>query len=297
MRACTPTPGAGGRVPTIGDLASRLTLAASRRPAQPGRPARRVPVPRRAAMWPSRRAGSTTCGCAGSVTRGLRHVSTSAMPMVDTVLSVEDVKVTFPSRHGDVRAVDGVSLEMRPGEVVALVGESGCGKTTLIRSLLGLEPSPPEADRFDGRSVDYENRRNCASLRRRMQMVFQDPTGALNPRHTVYEAVAEGIRIHGIRGNEPALVADAAPRRAAAAATLHRPLSPRDLGRSAPARPDRRGDRARAAVAACRRTGGVARRGGEILALLRSLVDEPDCRSSPSRTISGWHGPSPTASP
>jgi len=127
------------------------------------------------------------------------------------LLALDDVKVTFNTRRGVVRAVDGVSLEIRRGDVLALVGESGCGKTTLIRSILGLEPRSAGTITFDGRQID-RRQRGLRALRRRAQMVFQDPTGALNPRHTVYEAVAEGIRIHKIRGNEPELVAGALSR-------------------------------------------------------------------------------------
>jgi oligopeptide/dipeptide ABC transporter ATP-binding protein len=119
--------------------------------------------------------------------------------------------VTFNTRRGILRAVDGVSLEVQPGEVVALVGESGCGKTTLIRSILGLEPRSGGSITFNGRSVD-SRQRGLRTLRRQVQMVFQDPTGALNPRHTIYEAVAEGIRIHRITGNEPELVTSALSR-------------------------------------------------------------------------------------
>jgi oligopeptide/dipeptide ABC transporter ATP-binding protein len=129
----------------------------------------------------------------------------------DPVLRVHDVHVTFVSRRGDVRAVDGVSLDVAPGEVLALVGESGCGKTTLLRSLLGLEPITSGSVSFDGRPIDY-GKRSLREFRRRAQMVFQDPTGALNPRQTVYEAVAEGIRIHGISGDERQLVAGALSR-------------------------------------------------------------------------------------
>jgi peptide/nickel transport system ATP-binding protein len=127
------------------------------------------------------------------------------------LLELDEVKVTFNTRRGVVRAVDGVSLTVRRGEVLALVGESGCGKTTLIRSILGLEPRSSGTIAFDGRQIGRQQR-GLRALRRRAQMVFQDPTGALNPRHTVYEAVAEGIRIHGIRGNEPQLVAGALSR-------------------------------------------------------------------------------------
>ncbi len=131
--------------------------------------------------------------------------------MDDELLALRDVAVTFSSRRGTVRAVDGVSLDVRPGEVLALVGESGCGKTTLIRAILGLEPMSAGAIEFQGKSVD-QRQRTLRGLRRRVQMIFQDPTGALNPRHTVYESVAEGIRIHGVEGAEPELVAGALAR-------------------------------------------------------------------------------------
>ena len=131
--------------------------------------------------------------------------------MTQPLLRLEDVKVTFSSRRGTVRAVDGVSLDVRGGEVLALVGESGCGKTTLIRAILGLEPIAAGTIAFDGKLVEQQQR-GLRALRRRVQMVFQDPTGALNPRHTVYEAVAEGIRINKLPGSEPQLVASAMSR-------------------------------------------------------------------------------------
>ncbi len=129
------------------------------------------------------------------------------------LLRLSDVHVTFPagSRPGIVRAVDGVDLTVHAGEVLALVGESGCGKTTLIRSVLGLEPIASGTIEFDGEEVTF-GRGVLRRLRRGVQMIFQDPSGALNPRQTIYEAVAEGIRIHGVPGREIDLVADALSR-------------------------------------------------------------------------------------
>ena len=198
---------------------------------------------------------------------------TSALPMVDVVLTAEDVHVTFPSRHGVVRAVDGVSLEVRRGEVVALVGESGCGKTTLLRALLGLEPVTAGSVSFDDRPVDYRDRRMLRQLRRRIQMVFQDPTGALNPRHTVYEAVAEGVRIHAIPGDERAVVADALGRAGLRPAERFIGRYPHEISG---------GQRQRVLIAvspvlllADEPVASLdASIRGEILALLRSLVDE-----------------------
>lgn len=131
--------------------------------------------------------------------------------MSDALLRIDGVEVTFGTNRGLVRAVDGVTLEVGAGEVVALVGESGCGKTTLIRSVLGLERVSAGAITFAGEPVRH-SQRALRALRQKAQMVFQDPSGALNPRHTIYEAVAEGIRIHRLRGDESARVAEALSR-------------------------------------------------------------------------------------
>ena len=121
------------------------------------------------------------------------------------VVEVDDLHVTFRGRLGLVaglagkkaalsRAVDGVSFELRRGEVLALAGESGCGKTTTARAIMGLQPVDSGRILFEGEPLP----RNLKSYRRRVQMVFQDPTGTLNPRQTIYEIVAEGLRIHHI---------------------------------------------------------------------------------------------------
>ncbi|MGW4006776.1 ABC transporter ATP-binding protein, partial [Streptomyces nigra] len=130
-----------------------------------------------------------------------------------TLLSARDLHVTFPGRHGapPARAVDGVELDIGAGEIVALVGESGCGKTTLARALLGLVRPTSGRVVFDGEEV-RPDARALKAYRRRVQLVLQDPTGSLNPRHTVYEAVAEGLRIHGYTGDERAAVAEALSR-------------------------------------------------------------------------------------
>ncbi|MFD7964840.1 ABC transporter ATP-binding protein [Streptomyces zaomyceticus] len=130
-----------------------------------------------------------------------------------SLLSARGLHVTFPGRRGapPARAVDGVDLDIGAGEIVALVGESGCGKTTLARSLLGLVRPTSGTVAFDGRPLSY-SAGALKAYRKRAQLVLQDPSGSLNPRHTVYDAVAEGLRIHGFAGDEREAVAGALAR-------------------------------------------------------------------------------------
>jgi peptide/nickel transport system ATP-binding protein len=122
----------------------------------------------------------------------------------DPVLSARELVVEFAARRRSdpgARAVDGVNLDIERGEIVALVGESGCGKTTLARTLMGLERPARGEVRFRGEPLSYRMRA-LRRYRRAVQLVLQDPMGSLNPHHTVYEAVAEGVRIHRLPDEE-----------------------------------------------------------------------------------------------
>ena len=119
------------------------------------------------------------------------------------LLRVEDLKVHFPVNHGlfgrghlPVRAVDGVSFEMRAGGTVGVVGESGCGKTTLGRAIVRLVPPTSGRILFGGVDLAPLSQRQLRPLRRQFQMVFQDPFGSLNPRMTVEAILSEALEIH-----------------------------------------------------------------------------------------------------
>ncbi len=122
----------------------------------------------------------------------------------EIVAELEDLKVWFPAPHGQhVRAVDGVSLQIRRGETLGLVGESGSGKSTTALALLRLVD--PTAGRVvvDGQDVTTRSRRQLRPLRRRVAMVFQDPAASLDPRHTVGASIAEPLVVHGLaRGRD-----------------------------------------------------------------------------------------------
>jgi peptide/nickel transport system ATP-binding protein len=134
-------------------------------------------------------------------------VETTGSAGTGAILQARDVAVTFPARRGQrpAQAVDGVNLSIGAGEIVALIGESGCGKSTLARVLVGLiKPTAGEV-RYAGDRLGYR----AAALkayRRHVQLVLQDPGAALNPRQNVFDAVAEGLRLHGLRDGMTARV-------------------------------------------------------------------------------------------
>lgn len=122
--------------------------------------------------------------------------------MTDTLLEVQDLVVHYAQRgflsgnRPPVRAVDGVTFSVARGETLGLVGESGCGKSSVGRTILRLQEATAGTIRFDGQDVRALAREPLRALRRQMQIVFQDPYGSLNPRLPVGASVAEGIEIH-----------------------------------------------------------------------------------------------------
>ncbi|HET8571910.1 MAG TPA: oligopeptide/dipeptide ABC transporter ATP-binding protein [Candidatus Limnocylindria bacterium] len=126
------------------------------------------------------------------------------------LVEAEDLKIYFPifggffqRKVGDVRAVDGVTFEIRKGETLGLVGESGCGKSTTGRALIRLREATGGTVRFDGKDLASLSRNELRRMRRRMQIIFQDPYSSLNPRMTVGSIVSEPIETHHLaKGKE-----------------------------------------------------------------------------------------------
>jgi peptide/nickel transport system ATP-binding protein len=134
-------------------------------------------------------------------------------PPIEPLLKVENLKVHFPIKAGlffdktvgHVRAVDGVDLAIERGATYGLVGESGCGKSTLGRAILRLEEPTAGRVLFDGTDIASLKPEPLRNIRRRMQMVFQDPLGSLDPRQNVESLLTEPLRAHGLGGSSKEL--------------------------------------------------------------------------------------------
>jgi oligopeptide transport system ATP-binding protein len=126
--------------------------------------------------------------------------------MPASILELRDVKTHFPVhagfvfRHqtGTVKAVDGVTLSLGRGEILGLVGESGCGKSTLARTIMQLVPTTGGSVILEGKNLTQGDAREITAVRRDLQMVFQDPYASLNPRMTVFDTLAEPLRVHRV---------------------------------------------------------------------------------------------------
>ncbi len=149
---------------------------------------------------------------------------TMAMPDMsgEPLLSVRDLKMYFPVTEGmfiqrtiaEVKAVDGVSFDVFAGETLGLVGESGCGKTTVGRCILQLENPTEGSIKFDGMEMTGLSARQLVEMRQQAQVIFQDPYSSLNPRMKIGQILGEPMRVHGI-------IPDAKARRARIAELLH----------------------------------------------------------------------------
>jgi oligopeptide transport system ATP-binding protein len=122
------------------------------------------------------------------------------VPAAEPLLSVRDLKVHFQARgaqQGVVKAVDGISFTLEAGRTLALVGESGCGKSTIGYSIIGLERPTAGSIRFAGRDISHLDARARRSLATEMAIVFQDPGAALDPKMSVFDSIAEPLAIQG----------------------------------------------------------------------------------------------------
>ncbi|MBB3287053.1 MULTISPECIES: ABC transporter ATP-binding protein [unclassified Rhizobium] len=128
--------------------------------------------------------------------REMRSVSGTVAP----ILKVDDLSVRFDLPNGRIHAVEGVSFDLRPGETLSLVGESGCGKSTTGRAIIRLINPTAGSVMIDGRDVTEANTRELRAMRRTSQMIFQDPFASLNPRITIGSAIAEPMLAHGVIG-------------------------------------------------------------------------------------------------
>ena len=132
-----------------------------------------------------------------------------SLQQLEPLLRVENLKTYFPSKKNIfgktteyVKAVDDVTFDVYPGETLGLVGESGCGKTTLGRTILRLVEAHDGKVTFDGRDIFQLNQEELKELRRHMQIIFQDPYSSLNPRLTIGNAIMEPMRVHNILDND-----------------------------------------------------------------------------------------------
>ena len=121
----------------------------------------------------------------------------------EVLIEVKDLKKYFQvGKHATLKAVDGVNFKIYKGETLGLVGESGCGKTTCGKTVMGLYEATGGQVIFDGTDIHSLNRKEKKEFTKRAQIIFQDPYSSLNPRMTVEDIIGEGIDIHGLYKGE-----------------------------------------------------------------------------------------------
>ena len=162
---------------------------------------------------------------------------------MSNLLEIDGLEITYPVHRGliaalarrprrQVRAVDGISFQLSRGEMIALVGESGCGKTTTAQSILGMIAPAAGEIRLDGTDLASLSERQLRSARRRVQMIYQDPYEALDPRFRVADTIEEPMLVHGIGGSRAerkALIVAALERTGLAPAELYADRYPHEL--------------------------------------------------------------------
>ena len=127
--------------------------------------------------------------------------------MTEPILKITDLQKYFPIQGGglfnrvvgNVQAVDGLNLEVYPGETLGLVGESGCGKSTAGRAMLRLIEPTDGSIEFNGQDITHMKKKDLVPLRREMQMIFQDPFSSLNPRHTIGDIIGAPFKVQGVK--------------------------------------------------------------------------------------------------
>ena len=138
--------------------------------------------------------------------RELSWPTLSSRCQMSALFEIRDLKKHFPAKgkgifgkeKGAVKAVDGITFEIHEGETVGIVGESGCGKTTLGRTLIRLYEPTDGSLIFKGEDITHYNARQMRKLRSQMQIIFQDPYSALNPRHTISRIISAPFEIQGV---------------------------------------------------------------------------------------------------